>query len=281
MLYDMNHVDTFAANSVNNYGVIWADTVNIGDDIQTLAALNFLSKKKVKQFTLVNRERLNDYGGGKIFLIMSGWFMHDISAFPPAENIIPTFISFHCADELLISRNAAYFKRYAPIGCRDVATMNLFHNYDIPAYFTGCLTLYFDPVEEKNQEVYAVDINSCPYIPPVEVSLAEYPDCIPLKHDLFHRSTPNDPMERLGRAEKLLDVYRHAALVITTRLHAVLPCRAFGTKAKFIHSRLYKDPRFSGLHDLLAGSSHLDSSREVISGEIIQKFVQGFDRIRL
>jgi Polysaccharide pyruvyl transferase len=281
MFYGMTHVETFDVTSGRNYGVIWADTVNIGDDIQTLAALNFLAKKNIKEFTLVNRERLSDYEGAPLLLIMNGWFMHDISMFPPAKNITPIFISFHCAKELLISENRAYFKAHAPIGCRDTATMELFHRYDIPAYFTGCLTLYFDPVAEKTGNVYAVDINGCPYIPPVAVSLAEYPDCLPLKHDLFHHFGPNDPLLRLNRAEKLLDRYRNAALVITTRLHAVLPCRAFGTRAKFIHARLLQDPRFSGLQEVLAGSSQLELSKESVAGEIIRHFVQGFDRIEL
>ena len=31
---------------MNNYAVMWANTENLGDDIQTLAAINFLEKKR-------------------------------------------------------------------------------------------------------------------------------------------------------------------------------------------------------------------------------------------
>ena len=36
----------------------------------------------------------------------------------------------------------------------------LLEKYDIKAYFTGCLTLFFDETTEKNNSKYAVDVNS-------------------------------------------------------------------------------------------------------------------------
>lgn len=77
------------------YGVLWANTSNLGDDIQTLAGAHFLRKHGVEDIDLVNRENLSEYDGGPLFLLMNGWFMHDISKFPPPSQIIPLFISFH------------------------------------------------------------------------------------------------------------------------------------------------------------------------------------------
>ena len=281
MIQDLCAAVSTDPTAEHRYGVIWADTENIGDDIQTLAGLNFLAKKNIKHVKLVNREKLSEYSGAPLILLMNGWFMHTLSKFPPPENITPLFISFHCASEKLISDNCAYFRRHAPIGCRDTATMNLFHTYDIPAYFTGCLTLYFDPVEKKGKTIYAVDINSCPYIPHVDASLEEYPGCIPIKHDFFDKSIINDPLERLTKAARLLFLYQHAGLVITTRLHCVLPCRAFGTNVKFIHSRLFQDPRFSGLHDVIGGAENLENAEEMISREIVNKYADFFDKITM
>ena len=34
-----------------------------------------------------------------------------------------------------------YFRKFAPIGCRDTGTLELFKKYDIPCFFSGCLTL--------------------------------------------------------------------------------------------------------------------------------------------
>lgn len=47
-------------------------------------------------------------------------------------------------------------------------------------------------------------------------------------------------------AQERLDEYAQAKLVITSRLHCVLPCLAFGTPVIFIHKNL-DDPRFAGL----------------------------------
>ena len=136
--------------SKSKYAVMWASTVNIGDDIQTLAAINFLRKKGITEYSFIDREKLSDYDGEPVTLIMNGWFIHKIKKFPPSDKITPVFISVHICHEKLISNNINYFKKYEPIGCRDEATIKKFKKYNINAYFTGCLTLLFDDVKEKN-----------------------------------------------------------------------------------------------------------------------------------
>ena len=42
---------------------MWASTVNIGDDIQALAGVNFLQKKRNQDFSFIDREKLNEYDG--------------------------------------------------------------------------------------------------------------------------------------------------------------------------------------------------------------------------
>ena len=94
---------------MSNYAVMWASTQNLGDDIQTLAAINFLNKKGINSFSYVDREKMNGYDGTPVKLIMNGWFMHNINQFPPAKNIFPIFISFHCVKSKLIKENISYF----------------------------------------------------------------------------------------------------------------------------------------------------------------------------
>lgn len=262
------------------YGVIWANTINLGDDVQTLAAINFLEKKGLKAEVFVNREELINYSGPEINLIMNGWFMHDVHKFPPPEKINPIFISFHCSNEDLIKNNVEYFKKHDPIGCRDAATVELFRKNDINAYFTGCLTLYFNKQTVRNNSKYLVDINTCKYIPKVNLDKSEYKDYTELTHDLLPHEDRNNLNYRLEKTRSLLDRYSKASLVITTRLHAALPCRAFGTPVKFIHSDL-NDPRFSGLTSILAGSSNINHSRQDIDPEIINDIITGFDLIDL
>lgn len=236
-----------------NYAVMWASTINIGDDIQTLAAINFLKKKGITEYSFIDREKLSDYDGEPVTLIMNGWYMHNINKFPPCDKITPVFISVHINNERLIMNNINYFKKYEPIGCRDEATVKLFKKHGIDAYFTGCLTLLFDDVKEKTGGKYLVDVNTkCNYIPNIEFDTLKYHDFQIIEHDINSNININ---ERLTMAEDLLNKYRKAEKVITTRLHCILPCRAFNTDAVFIHKKYNDDPRFSGLKTIINGDS--------------------------
>jgi hypothetical protein len=116
---------------MSKYGVVIAFTTNLGDDIQTLAAIELLRKKNINEYVFVDRENLNSYNGPNIKVIMNGWYMHNINNFPPSNRITPIFISFHCNDENIIKNNVQYFKNYEPIGCRDQYTVDLFKKYDV------------------------------------------------------------------------------------------------------------------------------------------------------
>ncbi|GHU58956.1 hypothetical protein FACS189444_3450 [Spirochaetia bacterium] len=139
-------------------------TINIGDYIQSLAARQFIGNNPV----YVNREHLDTYRGVKIRLILNGWFMHYPENFPPADNIIPIFLSFHLnkgANRILLdNKNVEYFRQYEPIGCRDLYTMDLLIEKGIKAYFSGCLTLTLGNIYKNlinpRKDIYIVD----PYI---------------------------------------------------------------------------------------------------------------------
>ena len=92
--------------------------------------------------------------------------------------------------------------------------------------------------------------------------------------ELFKLIKIND---RLSMAEYLLNKYRTAEIVITTRLHCILPCRAFNTNAIFIHKNYKSDPRFSGLKNIINGDSILTNNINIDRNEletIRQKFMQ-------
>lgn len=262
---------------IPNYAVMWANTENLGDDIQTLAAINYLKNNNINKYTLINREELSDYTGSIVHLLMNGWFMHNVNKFPPSPNIIPIFISFHCYYEELIKNNVSYFKIYQPIGCRDIHTMELFKKYDIDAYFTGCLTLTFNKEDVKTDKIYYVDINTCNYIPYIEFDKTLYNNAIEIKHDIYDKAVQNDIEKRLLLANDLLDMYRKAKLVITTRLHCVLPCRAFRTNVKFIHTNYNTDKRFSGLENILCGSDKIEYTTNIIEDSLINIICDNFN----
>lgn len=140
--------------------------INIGDYIQSLAAKQFLNNP----IQYVSREKLDEYKGDHLNLIMNGWFLHNPTNWPPSENIHPIFVAFHInssALEMLSKKDSGeYFKKNEPIGCRDRYTVELLKKEGVQAYFTGCLTLtlgetYSD--NNKNNKIYFVD----PFIPDV------------------------------------------------------------------------------------------------------------------
>ena len=170
---------------VFKYGVLWASTINIGDDIQTLAAINFLKKHEINEYVFVDREELSEYNGEPIKLVMNGWYMHNIKKFPPSDKIHPIFVSMHVWDENLIKENVEYFRRYQPIGCRDEYTVKLFEKYGIDAYFTGCLTLLFDDVNNKKGGKYLVDLDSkSEYIPNIKYNKSDFSNFEIIEHDI-------------------------------------------------------------------------------------------------
>lgn len=114
---------------------------NIGDYMQSLAARQFAGGDAV----LVERERIDRYAGGPTRLVMNGWFMHHPSRFPPSEDIVPLFVSFHVKpkieNRLLTERAVAYLRKHEPIGCRSTEMVDMLARHGIRGEYTSCLTL--------------------------------------------------------------------------------------------------------------------------------------------
>lgn len=260
------------------YAVLYAPTANIGDDIQTLAGINFLKKKGITEYELVNREKLNKYDGDEINLIMNGWFMLKPWKFPPTDKIKPIWLSFHIATPQIISKNIDYLKNQPPIGCRDQATVDLLQKNGIDAYFTGCLTLFFDKHTQKGNKKYLVDVNTnVRYIPNIKIDLKLFDDFEVVKHEIM-KKRDTDIDNRLIVANEFLDNYKNASLVVTTRLHCALPCRSLGTDCIFIHKNIETDPRFKGLEGVLNGNTQYHNNTSPKDGELekIQSFFENY-----
>ena len=264
------------------YGLLKYSTNNIGDEIQSLAAKQFLPQVDI----LLDRDHLKEVKSDKkIKVIMNGWFTHCPDNWPPTSAIEPLFVSFHItpavADKMTSPESLKYFKTHEPIGCRDLYTQNLLKSKGIDAYFSGCLTLTLrKSTLKQSKNVLIVDLNrkNLKYLPD---HLAK--NAIFINHYVFCNSTgapatflgnilrkyyffidklkPNSYLKksfmviekfflkkinnekRFKKAEKLLNMYAGAQLVITSRLHCALPCLAFGTPVIFIHKNP-KNPRF-------------------------------------
>jgi len=256
---------------------------NVGDNIQSLAAQQFLPK--VDKY--LSREKLANYKGEKIKLIMNGWFTHNIHNWIPSVDIIPLFVSFHinntAASAMLTKEGITYLKKHEPIGCRDQFTVEILQEKGIEAYFTGCLTLTLDSYKvekiERGQDIYIVDplygyttYKKVTYdykrflrsiqrgtifdIGKRKRHLNQILDANLLKQATYIEQEPPagqySTEEKFEMAEDLLRKYANAKLVITSRIHCALPCLALETPVIFINGfdNFVDSCRFEGILDL-------------------------------
>ena len=236
------------------YGVLSYGTVNIGDEIQSIAAMQFLPRVDA----YINRERLNTFrpaSGDTYMMIMNGWHMHQPRNWPPSANIKPLLISMHLTgvksydgiipyERLLSGKNRAYFTQHAPVGARDLETLGHLQRAGIPSYFSGCLslTLHCPDVPRQHDLIVLNDV-------PSETEQIVRRRSAKKIETVSQMTNERDRQKRFAMACKLLETYARASLVVTSRLHCALPCLAFGTPVILITSAADLT-RFPGLAEL-------------------------------
>jgi hypothetical protein len=244
-------------------------TDNLGDEIQSLATLARIPAPSY----FLNRDRLaqeSEAVEGHASLVLNGWFGQWPENWPPSDKIRPLLISMHISrekvqslydvrtDEFFLSvPMVKYFRSHGPVGARDLATLALLRGAGVDAYFSGCLSLTLDrPAITRNPDLIVFNDLPDSFLPHVRGRS--------FKH-VFQTShlgyLPQDPQERLHRANELLALYASASCVVTTRLHCALPCLAMGTPVLLIEAS--GDPyRFAGLKELL---HHCDTESFITS----------------
>ena len=116
---------------------------NIGDYIQSLAALQYLPKNCKPYF--LYRDKVQFYNGTKVKLIMNGWHSISYGNTYITNQIIPIFVSYHISNPKKLPE--IYIKNllnFSEIGCRDTNTRDELIKYGVRAYFTSCLTTTLD-----------------------------------------------------------------------------------------------------------------------------------------
>lgn len=231
-------------------------TRNVGDPVQSIAAWQHLPT--VDDFA--DREFLSEFNPQEqTKLILNGWFCHRPWGFWINRNVEPLPISFHINPNArgsysgkaftdTISQSPQLqdlFKRIGPIGARDVATAEFLESLGIETYLSGCLTLTLqrDETAARGETVILADVAT-----PVEdhVHKITRRPITKVGHVLEKFATPHSSF---AHAERLLDLYQSAHLVLTSRLHVALPCLALGTPVLLLR-RDFSDPRFEGLSTL-------------------------------
>lgn len=255
---------------------------NVGDYIQSLAAEQYLPQ--VDEY--INREGLSSYSGRVVKMIMNGWYMQHPENFPPNKDIIPLYVSFHLnshiKDRFFTEQTIEHLKKNGPIGCRDFHTKRVLEEKGIPCYYSGCLTTTLDKKyfsNEKTDDIYFAD----PLFNMVEFTeVFNSPKKVlkkVLKRDfksfgnkdnvlkkLFSKeiikkqifinhkySETHSEEKRFALAKEILHKYATAKLVVTSRIHAALPCLALGTPVIFLNYGSFDATdlcRFEGIVDL-------------------------------
>lgn len=259
----------FSENGTNkeyckNYGLLVYDyhysftkpvnRVNIGDYIQSLAAFQYLPKNCFP--ILIERDTIQYYHGPKAKLIMNGWFSIKEGNKYTSEQIDPLYLSFHINNDIKEKSMIEHLKRYEPIGCRDLYTFHLLLNKNIKAFFSSCLTTtldknYFIKNSLRNEEIIFTNFKFG-YLDKADefiknLTAYNFKNITYLTHSF---SIKINHLERFRIAHSLLKRYANAKLVITTRIHAALPCLALKTPVIFVNKK-YDKYRYNGIYNLL------------------------------
>lgn len=257
------------------YGLMSYDyTTNLGNEIQSIAARQFLPK--VDYF--IEHEKLNLFRSPeKVKMIMNAWYLDCLKSWPPSDSIDPLLISMHFTTSFNDTRKVIsskesrdFFSRYGPVGCRDYVTLNMLEEFDIDAYYSGCLTLTLNGANKKDDYKYIVVncLNSKEVIEFLKTKTdlpiydiyqetlhtleRKYLDEMPTSYTL---TSFYDHNEKFFIAENILKLYENAHCVITDRVHCAFPCLAFKTPVLFFNSAVFAPERFKGIGELVLQST--------------------------
>lgn len=264
----------------NSYSKYHPVNVNLGDYIQSLAARQHLPKvdSTIDRDGIFPSYSLSS-NKDKVYLIANGWYHlnNDRHCFP--NTFLP--ISIHITNTTdLPHLNLEYLKKIEPIGCRDKNTQRCLESQGIKAYFSSCLTTTLDinyASDGPRSGIVFSDVdftfnsgkirfnfvkklfpikrllNKLRFLSSVEKELL--PILKNYQGENVHYTTHIVPLsttheERFALAEDLLKTYASAKLVVTSRIHAALPCLALGTPVILVTQK-YDPLRYEGLDDFL------------------------------
>lgn len=213
------------------YGLYYyKNTHNLGDDIwayaqsKLLPSIDYLiDNTTAYAFHSVNHEKVAS---------IIGAFVEPYNfeySFLWSSDILPFFCGSYFRPTMfeLFEKKCMieYMKAYEPIGCRSMVMVDLLKEKGVEAYFSGCVSLTLPKVEnEKENYICLVDVCD-----EVEEKIREKCDGLKIIRTT-HTIADVDGHSRLSIydrfniVEKQLEIYSKARCVITSRLHAALPC---------------------------------------------------------
>lgn len=254
---------------------------NIGDYIQSLAAIQYLPKLDLT----IDRDsisKIKSVSNERIKLIGNSWYsIHDHAhVLPEFVSFLPVSIHINNPQYPRLDNVLNSWANFGPIGCRDTQTLDVIRQYGYEAYFSSCLTTTLSKsfifnnqsVCTERKGVYFVDVfeepNSINLFPLNRflknyLIASEYKKCLNELNKLIkyyegeeiHRVTHLFPQslsqeKRFEIARNLIKKYSTAKLVVTSRIHCALPCLALGTPTVLI-TKKYDYLRYGGIYNFL------------------------------
>ena len=181
-------------------------TGNLGDAIQTIAMSRLLPGP------LGGVDRGTSVGASADTLwILNGWLGSNVL---PSIAVKPLFAGIYVAQQ----HNIAWL-RASPfsIGARDPSTQELLSRHGMKSEVIGCATMTFNRYRGPRFGSYAVDVPE---------SCGNSRAALSVTHEISWEMQWPDQWKL---AIHMLELYRRANIVFTSRLHVALPCLAFGT----------------------------------------------------
>lgn len=174
----------------------YSNTLNVGDAIQTIALERLLG-----EVTYIDRNECQ-FNPAEL-AVVNGWLGRNVA--PRNSNIL--FAGIFLAENVA---NIRWIKQSKfAVGARDPHTLELLRRFGVNAELIGCATLTLPRYDGPRKGEIHTESNT--QLDPHEISAAM------------------SWKEQLTLGKNLLEKYKTAEHVTTSRLHVALPCLAFGT----------------------------------------------------
>ena len=227
------------------------DEINIGDDIQLLAIdyLYTLMGIPAEEIVRIPFYELCTYDDEDVILPICfpfHNFIKDDFYTQFSIKITPVFLHLSIGGIKLSSKDIEYYKKYEPIGCRDLNTLRVLRREGITAYASGCITQIF-PVrknESASQNVFLVDADKS-LLDHIPIGFKQ--DAKVRTHAL--RYSEIEKTSREIAIDQLKEYAADAKFIITSRLHCALPAVAMGIPTIFAASK--RSHRFEGIDRMI------------------------------
>ncbi len=224
------------------------DWQNIGDYIQSYAMYQILEEMNLTdRIDTVSKFELDKYDGDYILLMMNSFnnltnqvYLQQC-VYPVSEKIIPFYISYNLHSSLT-ERVIELFKENEPIGCRDEFTLKNMRKHNIKSYLSGCVTALMPRCAKvpSDGKILFIDTPQSlePYVPESIRDRIEYVShLIPITRTTGDNILSEEESKKIWEYTKeRLEYYKNeVSLIVTSRLHASVPCMAMGLPVIVAH----------------------------------------------